>query len=567
MSASGEDVTIDLASGNYGPDGFTIDGGSEASLTLDGAGQSNTILTGGGTDQTLQIGPTSMPVTIANMTLEDGTGQYGANLYVGDVSMFSATDVTVSAATNGSAVAVWDYVSGAEVSLTGVTVSRNAGSGFVVVNGSPAVTIAGSTFSANGGAGVSTNSPATASTVAVADSTFAGNSGPAVVWYSGGGSVFGSTVSGNAGGGVVLDGVGATSVTLGADVLSANSPDDCVNYTAGATFLDDGYNFADDASCPFTALTSRRSVPTGALMLGGLTSNGGPTQTMRMSNSSIGFDAVPTDAILAGETASFCSGADQRAVPRAQPSATGCDVGAYQFAPPVLTTVSPTAAIPGTAVTLSGPNLSVASGVGFGGAQVPATVLAQSSTSLTVAVPTVSPGPASITVTDPDGATQIPFTVLANTGGQIGTPPPPVPPATCAVSHLRLSLVRVLGATGHRSWDLAFKNTATTTCTLHGYPTVKLINSKAKAIKPKIIHNHLSKTQTLNLAAGQRAYFTLIYAIAGPCLPHSLTANGIAITPPGDQHRLVLHHQLHICDASLSGNPTISPLRPHLGNL
>src|ERR1035437_7406205 len=46
----------------------------------------------------------------------------------------------------------------------------------------------------------------------------------------------------------------------------------------------------------------------------------------------------------------------------------------------------------------------------------------------------------------------------------------------CSPSHLRLSLVRELGAAGERSWDLRLRNVGSATCYLRGYPGVGLLD-------------------------------------------------------------------------------------------
>ena len=138
---------------------------------------------------------------------------------------------------------------------------------------------------------------------------------------------------------------------------------------------------------------------------------------------------------------------------------------------------------------------------------------------------------------------------------------------SCAASQLRLALVRVLGATGHRSWDLAFSNVGSTSCSLRGYPSVELVGRSGRAIGPRVLRDRLFRTETVDLAPGQRAFFTLVYAIAGPCRPRSFNADGLAVIPPGAGRRLVLRHQLAVCDQALGGNPTISTVRTRLGNL
>jgi hypothetical protein len=62
-------------------------------------------------------------------------------------------------------------------------------------------------------------------------------------------------------------------------------------------------------------------------LLGPLADNGGPTRTQKVGPGSPAFDAVPAAA---------CSQTDQRGVSR--PQGAGCEAGAYEFAPPSVTT-------------------------------------------------------------------------------------------------------------------------------------------------------------------------------------------------------------------------------------
>ncbi len=86
---------------------------------------------------------------------------------------------------------------------------------------------------------------------------------------------------------------------------------------------------------------------TGNPKLAALADNGGPTQTMRLAPGSAAIDQVPA-------TGANCPATDQRGVSRPQPPGGRCDIGAYEFAPPVCQPVAVTthagAAVP---VTLS----------------------------------------------------------------------------------------------------------------------------------------------------------------------------------------------------------------------
>ena len=68
-------------------------------------------------------------------------------------------------------------------------------------------------------------------------------------------------------------------------------------------------------------------------LLGPLHDNGGFTQTMALGSGSPAIDAVPT-------TGAGCAPTDQRGISRPQGAA--CDIGAFEFAPPVVKLTSPT---------------------------------------------------------------------------------------------------------------------------------------------------------------------------------------------------------------------------------
>ena len=39
----------------------------------------------------------------------------------------------------------------------------------------------------------------------------------------------------------------------------------------------------------------------------------------------------------------------------------------------------------------------------------------------------------------------------------------------------------------------------------------------------------------------QRAFFHVVYTVGGPCVPHTVTAYGLQVIPPGDTGHLVYY--------------------------
>jgi hypothetical protein len=106
---------------------------------------------------------------------------------------------------------------------------------------------------------------------------------------------------------------------------------------APASVTDGGHNIGfGDSSCP-------AGFSGGDPNLGPIQDNGGPSQTISLGPGSSAIDAVPA-------TGAGCQATDQRGVPR--PSGAGCDIGAYEVAPPLATTDA------ATKVTLTGAQLS-----------------------------------------------------------------------------------------------------------------------------------------------------------------------------------------------------------------
>lgn len=134
----------------------------------------------------------------------------------------------------------------------------------------------------------------------------------------------------------------------------------------------------------------------------------------------------------------------------------------------------------------------------------------------------------------------------------------------CSSSQLRLSSVRILGATGHRIWDLALTKRAGGVCTLRGYPTVVLLNRRGQATVSSRRAAGFP-VRTVALSQARRAFFTINYAAAGPCLPHYFTAYGIVVFPPGSSRGLrLMRAPFTVCSVALGGHPHVTPVRGRL---
>jgi hypothetical protein len=427
-------VTINLAAGTYsltGAPGVVISGETEYSLAIDGAGEQATVLQGNGSNSLMRV-VNSSPVTVENLTLENGgDATSGANCYAGYGEDFCANNSTVtlldvtatSSANGGGDSAIVDAYSG-NLSVEGSTVSGGVdatGVSFQFGSDGPSTgLVEDSTIQGNALYGVADDS----SNVDIETSTITANSlGGAVTFDPGAGApfltIFGSTLAGNSGG----DGIGfyAGTIELGGDLLAANGTfTDC--NAQGGTLLDDGYNYSDDSSCIWTAGTSFDNEAT--LGLGGLATNGGPTETQRIASTSEGYDVIPLAAQLNGQT--FCAESDQRGVARDQGAATACDAGAYQYAPPIVASLSASTLEPGQTLTINGSRLAGVTTATFGAA--PATIDAQSNSSLTLTVPSVAAGSEPITLTNADDSAVVAFTVIADptlatsalAGGEVG---------------------------------------------------------------------------------------------------------------------------------------------------
>lgn len=121
----------------------------------------------------------------------------------------------------------------------------------------------------------------------------------------------------------------------------------------------------------------------------------------------------------------------------------------------------------------------------------------------------------------------------------------------------------ILGALGHRIWALALTNTGRTRCALRGYPLVMLLNRQHR---PTVSSTRASNfpVSAVTVSPGPRAFLTVSYAAAGPCLPHFFSAYGLTVFPPANGRGLFRRRPFTLCSIGLGGHPRVTPLRARL---
>lgn len=229
---------------------------------------------------------------------------------------------------------------GGSISVTNSTIASNtAGAGGNGGNGGSAAASgskggnAGNGGNGGDGGGVRFYS----ATGNIASATVAANDvgQPGAAGTAGTGSTAGTGgTAGSAGdpGGVFIESPPAA--TLQDSIVASNTGGNCLS--VGTPISDGGHNLSfGDTTCPGS---------NGDPKLGALQDNGGPTPTMALRAGSAATDQVPA-------TGAGCLPSDQRGVPR--PSGPACDTGAYEVAPPVVTTGGATS-ITSSKATLNG---------------------------------------------------------------------------------------------------------------------------------------------------------------------------------------------------------------------
>lgn len=374
-------TSLPPTAGKPGSDGGAIS--NSGTLSLDHVVVTNNSAGKGG------IGGSANPSAPSSPGATGGNGGRGGGIYNAPATALNLTDVTLSANRSGNG--------GTGGSVGGTTAAGGnggcCGDGGGLFNDGGSVHVDASTFSQNiagdGGSGGFGGSPITSGNAGTGGSGAGGASGGAIATVGGALTIINSTISGNLSGsggnggdgGIVGPGspqngaggnagngsgggglfarasanVSLANITIadnesgGPGAVGSGNPSDhptpgtpaqaagvlvsgatvtakdtllasnAVANCGGSTVVDAHNNLSFGASgCPGT-------FSSGDPRLGPLHDNGGPTQTMALGVGSAAVDA-----------GSGCPSTDQRGAMR--PSGPACDIGAYEFSPPAVTT-------------------------------------------------------------------------------------------------------------------------------------------------------------------------------------------------------------------------------------
>lgn len=110
-------------------------------------------------------------------------------------------------------------------------------------------------------------------------------------------------------------------------------------------------------------------------------------------------------------------------------------------------------------------------------------------------------------------------------GAGASTPP-------CKSWQLRLKFVGFQGATGHRYWQMAFRN-AGNTCSLRGFSRVQLLAADGHVITPAFRHETAFPVKTVVVGPGNRAFVAYTYVDGRFCASGQFHAPKARLSPPG----------------------------------
>lgn len=256
------------------------------------SGARTTIIDARGASRVFDV-PAGVTAVLAGLTVTGGNAATGGGVFVAPEGNLSLIDVIMRdnvAADRGGAI----HAQGG-IGVTNSTFSGNrAGNGGAIASdANTQATIFQSTLSGNSATGAG-GAITVANSAALQRVTIAGNTAPA-------------------GGGLYVENESAASLLM--NVLFARNSSACGGFTSNRVPWQG--NLSDDASCAFDA--GQGTVVADA-RVGGLTNNGGPTDTHALLAGSPAINAADQTICPAGT-------ADQRHAPA--PDA--CDIGAYEF--------------------------------------------------------------------------------------------------------------------------------------------------------------------------------------------------------------------------------------------
>jgi hypothetical protein len=108
----------------------------------------------------------------------------------------------------------------------------------------------------------------------------------------------------------------------------------------------------------------------------------------------------------------------------------------------------------------------------------------------------------------------------------------PSPAPHCTSSQLRMRVVSFEGATGHRFWQLAFKNHGST-CSLRGFSRVVLLAKNGHRITAAFRRETGFPADTVTVKPGRSAFVAFTYVDGAFCTSGNFDAFRVRIFPPG----------------------------------
>lgn len=274
-------------------------------LNINGAGAATTIIDGGGLDRVFHI--RSGIVSISGVTIQNGSGIYGAGIY--NNATLNLTDSTVSGNTATSNNGGGIYNNNA-MTVTNSTISVNiagAHGGGIYNSNSTTLTVTNSTISGNTASGTSQGGGIY-------------NNGPLTVTSS---TISGNTAGGN-GGGIIVGTAGGSHLNLKNTIIAGNTGPVTGPDCFGAV-TSQGYNLI-------------QSVTVGCV-IGGDTSGNITGQDAKLNPLALNVPGTTETQALLPDSPAVDHGSpdcpppaiDQRGVVR--PLGAACDIGAYEVDP------------------------------------------------------------------------------------------------------------------------------------------------------------------------------------------------------------------------------------------
>lgn len=352
VAGAGDTISIPAAGSHYrvtlGPLAVTVP------VAIDGGGGTGTVIDASGLSQVLLVS-TSGTATISSLGVTGGAltgggasaGGGGIELAAGSLSLNGVTVSGNSVSAGRGGGGIFDHSPGT-LSLANSMISANTvslsgagtGGGGILDSGGAlalsdstisgnSVTLAGAATASQGGGGIyDGGGPSTylndtiAANTATINGAAVGDGGGAIFHQGSAGSLNDLTIDGNstnAAGGGIYNAEGAYTVK---NTIIANNGSGCAG---PGGIVDAGFNLEGSNTCAFAMPSDLHNTDP---QLGPLAGNGGPTVTQALGPGSPAIDAGScTDA--AGNPVTT----DQRGLPRPQPAAGRCDIGAFEFVP------------------------------------------------------------------------------------------------------------------------------------------------------------------------------------------------------------------------------------------